>query len=157
MNPSPLRGLALAAVAALSLAGCAKKAPDPIEQIVVRKPGDPPVAAAASAAADPVLAGRKAFAASCSACHAATADAPGGVGPTLFGVVGRKAGSVPGFAYSSAMKGSGLTWSGPEIEALISDPAGLVPGTAMNAGAVNDPDTRQAIVEYLKTLGAKAK
>lgn len=152
MSPLPLRGLALTALVALSLAGCAKKAPDPIEQIVVRKPGDPPVAVP-SATADPVTAGKRAFAASCAACHAATGKAPAGVGPTLYGVVGRKSGSVPGFAYSAAMKGAGLTWSGPEIEALVADPQGLVPGTTMNAGAVGDPDRRHAIVEYLKTLG----
>lgn len=157
MSPPKLRAIALAIVAALALTGCARKAPDPLEQIVVRKPGDPPVALPPAGATDPVTQGKRAFAASCAACHAATANAPGGVGPTLYGVVGRKAASVPGFAYSEAMKASGLTWSGPEIESLIADPQGLVSGTAMNAGAVSDAATRHAIVEYLKTLGTKAK
>ncbi|MDE2562857.1 MAG: c-type cytochrome [Sphingomonadales bacterium] len=154
MSPPPLRGLVLAATVALPLAGCAKKAPDPIEQIVVRKPGDPPVVVPL-ASTDPVAAGKRAFAASCSACHAASADAAKGVGPALYGVIGRKAASVPGFAYSAAMKGSGLTWSGPEIEALIANPQGIVPGTSMNAGAVSDANARHAIVQYLKTLGPK--
>ncbi|WP_338467655.1 c-type cytochrome [Novosphingobium sp. ZN18A2] len=139
---------------ALSLAACSKKAPDPVEQIIVRKPGDPPVAAPSQAAAgDPVSAGKQAFAASCAACHAAGADAPKGVGPTLYGVIGRKAGSVPGFAYSDAMKASGITWSEASVERFLADPQGMVKGTTMGAGAVGSPDTRKAIAAWLATLG----
>ena len=145
----------IAVLTALALTGCSKKAADPIEQIVVRKPGDAPLAAPAKAAGDALAAGRQAFAAACAACHAVTATAAPGVGPTLYGVIGRKAGSLPGFAYSAPMKASGIIWDERRIEALIANPAALVPGTAMSAGAVSDARTRQAIVKYVKSLGAK--
>lgn len=145
----------MAALVALSLAGCSKKAADPVEQIIVRKPGEAQVAAPAASAGDPIAAGRQAFAASCGACHAVTATGGPAIGPSLLGVFGRKAGSQPGFTYSAAMKASGITWDAGKIDALIANPAGLVPGTAMSAGAVSDARTRQAIIQYLKTLGAK--
>ncbi|MDE2410779.1 MAG: c-type cytochrome [Sphingomonadales bacterium] len=144
--------IAALAITALAIAGCSKPAPDPVEQIVVRKPGDPAIAAPTLAAGDAAAVGKQAFAASCAACHAITADAPAGVGPTLYGVIGRKAGSLPGFAYSTAMKGSGLTWSGESIDTFLADPPALVPGTAMSAGAITDPATRQAIAAYLTSL-----
>lgn len=150
-----MRRILTATLIALSLAGCSKKAADPIEQIIVRKPGDAPIAAPAKAAGDALAVGRQAFAASCAVCHAAAANAAPGVGPNLYGVIGRKAGSLPGFGYSAAMKASGITWDEAKIEALIANPSALVPGTAMNAGAVTDTKTRQAIVQYVKSLGAK--
>ncbi|MBS0475648.1 MAG: c-type cytochrome [Proteobacteria bacterium] len=143
---------ATALLVALAIAGCSKPAPDPVEQIVVRKPGDPAVTVPTPAARDATAVGKQAFAASCAACHAVTASAPAGVGPTLYGVVGRKAGTLPGFAYSAAMKGSGLTWSGEKIDTFLANPQDLIPGTAMSAGAVTDPATRQAIAAYLTSL-----
>lgn len=152
-----MRRMGLTALLALGLAGCNKAAPDPIEQIVVRQPGAAAAAAPALAdrGADPVAAGRQAFAAACAGCHAVTANAGPGVGPTLYGVIGRQAGTHPGFAYSAGMKAAGITWSPVEIAAFLADPAARVPGTAMNAGMVTSAATRQAIAAYLKTLGPK--
>ncbi|WP_435416876.1 c-type cytochrome [Parerythrobacter aurantius] len=149
--------LATVASCALLLAACGSAEQPPVEQIVVREPGQ---ASAASpsvpagpvpAAGDLVTRGKAAFA-SCAACHSVEPGAPSGVGPNLHGVVGRKAGAVEGFAYSDALKRSGLTWSAAELDAFLADPAARVPGTAMAAGAVSEEATRKAIIAYLATL-----
>lgn len=83
----------------------------------------------AHGAGDPV-AGRKLFA-SCANCHVVGPGARHGFGPHLAGLVGRRAGSLPGFAYSSGMKGSGLVWNEATLTAFLRDPGGVVPGTKM--------------------------
>ncbi|CFN92390.1 cytochrome c [Bordetella pertussis] len=64
----------------------------------------------------------------CLACHALAYDR---VGPRHCGLLGRKAGSVPGFAYTQAMKDSGLTWDAATLDRFLADPLKTVPGTAM--------------------------
>lgn len=139
----------LLVLATLTLAACGSKAEDPVEQIVVRKPGE--AAAAAPAATDLVAKGKAAFAA-CSSCHAVAPGAASGIGPNLHGVVGRKAGSLAGFAYSEAMAKSGITWTEAELSAFLANPSGKVPGTAMAAGQVADAERRAAVVAYLASL-----
>lgn len=138
-------------LAALLLASCGSEEQPPVEQILVREPGQAAPLAAPAAAADLVTQGKAAFAA-CAACHAAEVGAASGVGPNLHGVVGRKAGSLEGFVYSEALKKSAITWSEGELDTFIANPAAKVPGTAMAAGAVSDVDTRKAIIAYLATL-----
>jgi cytochrome c len=84
----------------------------------------------------------------CSGCHVI-----GGVGqgPNLAGVVGRKAGSVPGFGYTAALKGSGLTWTPANLDRWLTDPQKVVPGTAMLA-QVPDAAERRELIAYLSTL-----
>ena len=138
---------ALVVGGAALLASCGgSKGQPPIEQIVVRQPGQ--AAAVAALTSDP---GKAAFAI-CSACHAVTEGVASGVGPNLAGVFGRKAGSVEGFAYSDAMKGSAITWTESELDAYLADPVGKVPGTTMTAGAVRDAAQREAVIAYLKGL-----
>ncbi len=138
---------------ALALAGCGSKAEAPLEQIVVRQPGVAAASAAAGAPAmgDLVAVGKAAFAA-CAACHSVQPGGASGIGPNLHGVVGRAAGTAPGFAYSDAMKTSGITWSEAELEAFLANPAAKVPGTAMAAGQVGDAERRSAIIAYLASL-----
>jgi cytochrome c len=87
--------------------------------------------------------------AACAACHAAGI---GSIGPTLNGVVGRKAASVPGFGYSAAMKSTGITWDEASLTAFVSDPQKTVPGNRMFFAGVADPSDVAELVEYLKTL-----
>lgn len=87
----------------------------------------------------------------CMSCHAVT---PGqnGIGPSLAGVFGRKAGMAPGFAYSDAMKAAGKTWDEATLDTYLTNPMGVVPGTRMTYMGQTDPAKRKAVIEYLKTL-----
>ncbi|MFS2162602.1 c-type cytochrome [Variovorax sp. Varisp62] len=86
----------------------------------------------------------------CAACHAA--QGAGAIGPPLVGVVGRKAGSSPGFGYSRAMKNAQITWDDKSLAAFLSDPQQAVPGNRMPFGGVPDPGEVAELVRYLKTL-----
>ena len=87
----------------------------------------------------------------CMSCHAVT---PGqnGIGPSLAGVFGRKAGMAPGFVYSEAMKDSGKVWDEATLDTYLTNPMGAVPGTRMMYMGQSDPAKRKAVIEYLKTL-----
>lgn len=92
----------------------------------------------------------------CSVCHATTA-APGGppTGPSLAGVVGRKAGTVKEFAmYTPALKGSNLTWNAKTLDEFLTNPMAKVPGTMMVI-PVPDAKERADVIAFLSTLKAK--
>lgn len=148
-----LKTMAMATIT-FGLSSCGSEPTEPVEQIVVREPGQAVTAAvepSASEGIDLVAAGQAEFAA-CVACHSVTPDGVSGAGPNLHGVLGRAAGSLGGFSYSDAMSGAGLTWSADELEAFLADPQAKVPGTTMVAGAVPDADKRQAVIAYLASL-----
>ncbi len=88
----------------------------------------------------------------CAICHRAEKDGGNGLGPNLFGVVGRKAGSVENFAYSSAMKNSGITWTPDKLAAYIEHPASVVPGNRMAFAGIGNAEQRADVVAYLATL-----
>ena len=107
-------------------------------------------AAATQAAAAPAsvsIKGEQAFA-MCAACHSRDTGAPQRMGPSLRDVVGRKAGSNPGFDYSPALSASNITWDAKQLDAYLTAPGKLVPGTRMVI-AVPDAARRQALIEYL--------
>src|ERR1039458_5172527 len=87
-------------------------------------------AAAPGAAADAAH-GKSVFASQCSMCHSDARNGATILGPPLFGVVGRPAGSVKGFNYSAAMKGSGITWTEDQLRAYLPAPNKLLPGVRM--------------------------
>jgi cytochrome c2 len=87
----------------------------------------------------------------CAACHS-TERGEHGIGPSLAGVFGRRAGTVAGFTFSEAMKDSGLTWNQANLDRYLTDPRGVVPGTTMTYNGVKDAAQRQAVINYLKTL-----
>ncbi len=93
----------------------------------------------------------------CAVCHtAAPPDTPAGkmrlVGPPLWGVYGRAAASVEGFAYSKAMREAGLTWDDATLDRYLADPQAALPRTMMSYAGEPDAAKRAAIIEYLKTL-----
>jgi cytochrome c len=104
---------------------------------------------ATSAAAAPPS-GQQVFEQRCSICHSLQ-PAPGKMGPPLAGVVGRKAGTAPGYAYSNAMKASNITWTPDQLDAFVKAPGKTVPGTKMLLGAP-DAEQRAAVIQYLGSL-----
>jgi cytochrome c len=106
---------------------------------------------AALAAGDPAE-GKKVFTRVCAACHVDAADGPKRLGPTLFGIVGRKAGTIEGFRYSQANKNSGITWTPEVLDEYLKDPKAKVPGTIMAFAGLKNDTERANIVSYLSTL-----
>lgn len=88
----------------------------------------------------------------CSICHTVQKGRANGLGPNLFGVVGRKAAAAPNFAYSSALKNSRITWTPDKLKAWISGPARMVPGTKMAFAGISNPKQADDVVAYLATL-----
>lgn len=89
----------------------------------------------------------------CAVCHAIGPGAANKVGPELNGVIGRKAGSVPGYNYSDANKSSGIVWTEDEFTKYIHDPRGVVPGTKMTFPGLKDDQEVGDLIAYLKTFG----
>ena len=99
--------------------------------------------------AQDTAAGHQIFA-QCSVCH--STDGSNGVGPTLRGVVGRKAGTVAGFRYSRAMKTADITWDEQHLTDYLADPQKIVPGNVMPFAGMTAAKQRADIVAYLRTL-----
>jgi len=88
----------------------------------------------------------------CQACHDFSKDGKAKVGPPLWGVVGRKIASIPGFAYSDDLKNMGGDWSYDELFKFIKAPKALDPGTKMTFPGEPDAQKRADIIAYLRTL-----
>jgi cytochrome c len=84
----------------------------------------------------------------CQACHSVDDN---DLGPRHRGVVGRRAGSVPDYSYSPALKNSGLTWDDATLDRWLTNPSALVPGTKMFF-KIDDAQARADIIAYLKEL-----
>lgn len=97
--------------------------------------------------------GRAAYEARCGACHSVQADR---IGPRHAGVFGRKAGSLPGFDYSPALRASSVVWNEKTLEQWLGDPESLIPGQRMGY-QIGDAALRADIVAYLATLRAPAQ
>jgi cytochrome c len=92
----------------------------------------------------------KAVFAQCTACH--SIDGSNGVGPSLQGVVGRKAGTFPGFRFSRAMKTATMSWDAPTLDGYIADPQKTVPGNVMPFSGIPEAKQRADLIAYLQTL-----
>jgi cytochrome c len=90
----------------------------------------------------------------CGACHSLDEH---GAGPKHRGLMGRKAGTQPGFDYSAALAASNIVWSPQTLERWIADPNALVPGNKMIVQLANDPADRAAIVAYLVASSGAAR
>ncbi len=85
----------------------------------------------------------------CVACHAPERGAAAGVGPSLFGVIGRKAGDTADFRYSPAMKRSGVVWNERELDAYIADPQKKIPANRMPYSGMPEARDRADLIAYL--------
>jgi cytochrome c2 len=138
-------------VAATPTPGATDATPTPGATPTASASATPTAAASARPAAAPAVAmAPPAAFATCGVCHSVT---PGQnmIGPSLAGVVGRRSGTVPGFAYSQGAKDTHIVWNDATLDRYLADPAALVPGTSMPAPGV-DAAQRRAIIAYLKTL-----
>jgi nitrite reductase (NO-forming) len=106
-----------------------------------------PAAAAPPPVSAEVAAGKLVFR-KCQACHS-TEPGKNGLGPSLAGVVGKKAGSVANFNYSPAMKGSNLTWDIATLNAYLSDPQKSVPGNKMPFPGLKTENERSSVIAFL--------
>ena len=78
------------------------------------------------------------------------------VGPGLEGIIGRKAGTAPGFSYSSAMKQSGIVWDAKTLDTYLESPQKAVPGNRMTYTGLKNPTDRTDLVNYLATLNSNS-
>jgi cytochrome c len=152
------------ALAALTLAACGGPGAPPTAETPAAAPAAPE--AAAPAAVEPILleirdaagaqlsgnprTGARVFGALCSSCHAV---APGmnGTGPSLHGIIGRTAGSVPGFTYSEANRTSGITWTEQELFTYLERPSARIPNTTMIFQGISQPQQRADLIAYLRS------
>ncbi len=99
--------------------------------------------------------GERQFARKCSICHTLTRDGKNRAGPTLHGLFGRKAGSLPGYPYSKALKESGIVWTEETVRKLFAlGPEHYTPGSKMPLQKITDTKARDALIRFLKTATA---
>jgi cytochrome c len=150
--------LALAAASTLVLAGCGQNSsqsgetaapaapvqltPDQVKTLLAQLP--------APYNTGNIVNGKAKFT-QCAACHTTAQGGPNLTGPNLYGIFGRKAGSVDGFAYSDAMKAAGWTWDAPRIDTWITNPHAVLATTKMSFVGLKDPKDRTDVIAYLKT------
>ncbi|HZS82912.1 MAG TPA: cytochrome c family protein [Stellaceae bacterium] len=104
------------------------------------------VCAAGGAAAQ--QSGEQIFRRNCAVCHTVK-EGQNRIGPSLFGVVGRKAGTAPNFAYSEANKKSGVVWDAANLDQYLADPRKFMPGTRMVFAGLKNPEDRKALIDWL--------
>lgn len=114
------------------------------------------VACSGEVRAQDAAAGEKVFVV-CKACHQIGENAKNVVGPVLNGIIGRKAGSVPGYAYTAANKDSGITWDEPTFREYIKDPKAKIPGTKMVYAGLKDEQKVSDLVAFLKQFDGDGK
>lgn len=97
--------------------------------------------------------GKAAFEDTCANCHTVKAG-ENNTGPSLFGVVGRKAGSEATYAYSPALRESAVVWSRETLAMWLADPKGFITGNRMGRffSGVDSLDTREALAQYLESV-----
>jgi cytochrome c2 len=110
----------------------------------------PVVISPAAAAGDPA-AGKQVFETQCSICHSPQ-QGRNMVGPSLFGVVGRKSATEAGYNYSPPFKALGVTWDEATLDKYLTGPRAMVPGTKMTYAGLKDDTKRANLIAYLATL-----
>ena len=115
------------------------------------------LASMSASVAQDAAAGEKVFLSKCKVCHMPPEAAKNLVGPSLAGVVGRKAGTAPGYHYSEANEKSGITWDEAELKKYLKDPKGVVPGTKMVFPGLQSDQDVDNVIAYLKQFGPDGK
>jgi len=87
----------------------------------------------------------------CASCHT-LASGENGVGPSLFGVFGRKAGTLDDYRYSPALKRSGIVWSPQTLDNFIADPQKAVPTNRMPYAGMTNAGERADLIAYLQKM-----
>jgi cytochrome c len=109
-----------------------------------------------AATAQDAAKGEKAFVV-CRACHQIGPTAKNAVGPVLNGIMGRTAGTYPGYTYSESNKTSGIVWSPEELDKYLTDPQKVVPHTKMIFPGLKDEQKRHDVIAFLQQFGADGK
>jgi cytochrome c len=155
----------LALIFAAALAACSQPSSTPSQTATAPlPPPSPPIVTpeiAAKLAALPApfntadyLNGRRIFA-QCKSCHTIEKDGGNRVGPNLHGIFGRKAGTAPDFAYSPAVKNSGITWDEHQLDAWLTNPQTFLPGNRMTFPGIRNEESRRDAIAYLSIEAAK--
>jgi cytochrome c len=90
----------------------------------------------------------------CTACHTINSGGASGIGPNLFGAVGKVHGHVPGFAYSDALKAVPGNWTFDALDAWLTSPRKYAPGTKMTFAGLSNPQDRANVIAYLNSQGS---
>jgi cytochrome c len=144
-----IRPIPLFALAALltTLAACVSNTP-------AAHTSNAPAASASDTKGD-AASGKALFQSNCTTCHGVTAEgnSTAMVGPSLFGVVGRKAGTVKSLlGPSENLKNYGVTWSTATLDEFLANPLAILPKDTAMAGILPDPKQRADVIAYLRTL-----
>jgi len=90
----------------------------------------------------------------CASCHSIADGGANGIGPNLWGVVGKPHGAHPGFAYSDNLKAKPGNWDFEALNAWLTKPSAYVPGTKMNFAGLSKPEDRANVIAYLNAQGS---
>ena len=107
------------------------------------------IASATTVSAAPAARGRLLFL-KCASCHDISQASSPKIGPNLYGVFGRKAGILPDYNYSDAMKSQAFSWNEETLDRWLKEPSALVPGSAMAFAGIDEKSDREALIAYLR-------